>query len=122
MADASQLRARYTAFYERDIDALLEALADDVDWPNAWEGGRLQGREAVRGYWIRQWDAIDPRVDPVAIQERPDGRVAVEVEQVVRDLDGGVLSEGPVLHVYELRGPLVTRMDVEEVGPGESSP
>jgi hypothetical protein len=114
VAHTSQLRALYAAFNERDIDAVLEAMADDVDWPNAWEGGRLRGHEAVRGYWTRQWAAIDPRVEPVAIEELADGRVAVDVEQVVMDLDGAVVSEGRVLHVYELRGSLITRMDVEE--------
>jgi hypothetical protein len=118
MVHASHLRALYAAFNERDIDAVLETMADDVDWPNAWEGGRLQGREAVRGYWTRQWAAVDPRVEPVAIQERPDGTVAVDVEQVVMDLDGAVLSEGRVIHVYELRGPLITRMDIEEASAG----
>ena len=52
----------YAAFNARDIDAVLARLDADVDWPNAWEGGRLRGREAVRAYWTRQWAAIDGRV------------------------------------------------------------
>ena len=38
----------------------------------------------------------------------------VDVEQVVRDLNGEVLGEGRVLHIYEMRDGLVARMDVEE--------
>ena len=38
------------AFNARHIDALLEQMTPDVDWPNAWEGGRLHGREQVRDY------------------------------------------------------------------------
>jgi hypothetical protein len=113
-----QLRALYTAFNARDIDAVLAAMAEDVDWPNAWKGGRIQGREAIRNYWTRQWAEIDPRVEPVAIQQRADGRVAVDVHQVVRDLAGAVIGEGRVLHVYEMRGPVVARMDVEDVSAG----
>jgi hypothetical protein len=109
-----QLRALYVAFNARDIDAVLAALADDVDWPNAWKGGRLRGRDAVRSYWTRQWAEINPRVDPVDIAEMPDGRVAVEVEQKVLGLDGSVLGEGRVRHVYRLRDGFVARMDVEE--------
>jgi hypothetical protein len=115
MEPEAQLQALYVAFNARDIDRVLAALAADVDWPNAWEGGRLHGREAVRGYWTRQWAEIDPHVEPVAMTTRPDGRVAVEVHQRVRTLDGEPLGEGRVLHVYELRNQLVTRMDVEEV-------
>ena len=104
----------YAAFNARDIDAVLAALAEDVDWPNAWEGGRLSGRSEVRDYWTRQFAEIDGRVEPVAIDELPDGRVSVEVQQTVRDLSGALLSEGRVRHVYTLRDGLVTRMDVVE--------
>jgi nuclear transport factor 2 (NTF2) superfamily protein len=109
-----RLRDLYAAFNGREIDAVLDALAEDVDWPNAWEGGRLRGRAAVREYWTRQWAEIDGRVEPVGFAVRPDGRVAVEVDQTVRDLNGALLSEGRVRHVYAFRAGLVTSMDVEE--------
>jgi hypothetical protein len=109
-----RLRSLYEAFNARDVDAVLAALADDVDWPNAWEGGRLRGRAAVADYWRRQWAEIDPRVDPVGFTSRPDGRVAVEVDQTVRDRDGALLGEGRVRHVYALSDGLVVSMDVEE--------
>ena len=116
--DAEELlRTVYAAFNARDIDAVLAAMTDDVDWPNAWEGGRVHGHDAVRDYWTRQWAQIDPRVEPVDIAARPDGRVAVEVDQVVRDLAGEVVASGRVVHVYELRDGLIARMDVEEPPP-----
>ena len=68
----------YAAFNTRDIDALLEQMTPDVASPNAWEGGRVHGHEEVRDYWSRQWSVIDPSVEPVAFNVRPDGRVAVE--------------------------------------------
>ena len=108
------LRSLYEAFNARDIDAVLAAMSDDVDWPNAWEGGRVRGKEAIRAYWMRQWTEIDPHVEPVAITTRADGRLAVDVNQVVRGLDGNLLSEGLVVHVYTLNGGWITNMDVEE--------
>src|SRR5438477_10024196 len=111
---AKQLRSLYAAFNARDIVAVLDTTSEDVDWPNAWEGGRLHGRKAVRAYWMRQWAEIDPHVEPGSIRLRPDGRVAVEVRQIVRTLAGDVLSENQIIHVYEIRNGLVTRMDVEE--------
>ena len=104
----------YDAFNARDIDGVLATMADDVDWPRAFKGDRVRGHEAVRDYWREQWAEIDPRVDPVDIGQRADGRVEVRVHQVVRDLDGKVLADGEVLHVYEIRDGLVARMDVEE--------
>jgi hypothetical protein len=106
------LRALYAAFNARDIDRVLAAMTDDVDWPNAWEGGRLVGRAAVADYWRRQWAEIDPHVEPVAVTEGADGRVTIEVRQVVRDRDGVLLAENTVRHVYTLRDGLVARMDV----------
>jgi hypothetical protein len=108
------LRLTYDAFNARDIDAVLALLTEDVDWPNAWEGGRLRGRAAVREYWERQWGAIDGKVFPIGFTERPDGRIAVEVDQIVRDLDGGLISHGRVAHVYTFEANLISRMDVEE--------
>jgi hypothetical protein len=108
------LRTMYDGFNGRDIDAVLAAMTDDVDWPNAWEGARVHGQQEVRDYWMRQWAAIDPRVTPVGFQTLPDGRTEVEVEQTVRDLDGQVVASGTVRHVYTMRSGLVARMDVEE--------
>jgi hypothetical protein len=117
MGREERLRATYDAFNARDIEGVLRQLTDDVDWPNAWEGGRVHGHAGVRDYWTRQWAAIDPTVEPVGFATRPDGSIAVEVRQATRDLDGALLAEGRVLHVYTFRDDLVERMDVEEL-PG----
>jgi hypothetical protein len=107
------LRAIYAAFNARDIDAVLAAMTPDVDWPNGWEGGRVTGHAAVRDYWTRQWAAIDPSVEPLAFADRDDDHIAVTVAQTVRSLDGDLLDEGTVLHVYAFAGDLVTAMEIE---------
>jgi hypothetical protein len=43
MTPEEQLAPTYAAFNARDIDQVLAQMTDDVDWPNAWEGGRLVG-------------------------------------------------------------------------------
>lgn len=118
MSNQEQLRSLYDAFNARDIDTVLENLSDDVEWPNAWKGGRLRGKAEVRSYWTRQWAEIDPHVEPVAITPRPDGSLAVDVHQVVRTREGDLLGEGRVVHVYMLRDGLITRMDVEDSQSG----
>ena len=114
MDTEQRLRDLYDAFNARDVDAVLAAVTDDVDWPNAWEGGRVQGKDGIRSYWTRQWAEIDPRVEPVEMAERDDGQIAVAVESTVLDRDGGLIAKGTVRHVYTLRDGLVARMDVEE--------
>jgi ketosteroid isomerase-like protein len=109
-------RGLYEAFNRRDVDGVVAMMSDDVDWPNAWKGGRLIGREAVRDYWEAQWAELDPHVEPLAVHERADGRQAVTVRQLVRAADGALLSDGEVVHVYRLGDGLIRRMDVEREG------
>ena len=114
MDHLAHFRGLYEAFNRRDIDAVLAMMSDDVDWPNAWKGGRMTGREAVRDYWIAQWAEIDPHVEPFSAIERADVSLAIRVRQVVRSSDGQLLGEGEVVHVYRMRDDLIQRMDVEE--------
>ena len=96
---------------------MLAQLAPDVDWPNAWEGGRVHGREEVRDYWTRQWAAIDPTVEPIGFPpERATAASSSTCTRSRRALDGTLLAEGDVRHVYAFEGDLVVRMDVEEPG------
>jgi ketosteroid isomerase-like protein len=110
------LRQAYLAFNARDIDAALALMTPDVEWPNGWEGGWVQGHEGVREYWTRQWAEVDSRVEPLGFTALEDGRIAVDVHQSGRDHDGSVLFEGRVTHVYTLRDGLVSRMEIESGG------
>jgi len=114
------LRRMYAAFNARDVDAVLAAMAPDVDWPNGWEGGRVIGRTAVRDYWTRQWAEVDSRVEPVGFAERADGTVAVDVAQTATSVaTGEQVWDGPVVHVYAFdpESGLVARMDIEDAAP-----
>jgi hypothetical protein len=106
------LRRAYEAFNARDIDAALALMHPDVDWPNGMEGGRVLGRGAVREYWTRQFELIDSRVEPQAFATDAEGRVVVDVHQVVRDTAGELISDGRVEHVYTIRDGLVERMEI----------
>ena|SRR5919199_768843 len=108
------LRRTYTAFNARDLDAVVAVLHPAVDWPNVPEGTRLHGHAAVRDYWARQFATIDPRVEPQGFHLEPDGRVAVDVHQVVRDRNGALLADSHVQHVYRLRDGLVEHMEVRQ--------
>jgi ketosteroid isomerase-like protein len=110
------VRQLYEGFNRRDIPAVLTLLAENVAWANGMDGGHAHGREAVRAYWTTQWAAIAPRVDPMHVTQRDDGATAVEVHQVVRDLEGKVLLDETVRHVFQIDKGLVTRFDIENAG------
>ena len=110
--DDELLKHVYAAFNARDLDAVLAALHADVDWPNAWEGGRVHGHDGVRDYWTRQWAAMDPHVEPVGFATDDAGRRVVTVHAIVRGLDGAIVSDGMVEHAYTFEG-LIRRMDIQ---------
>jgi hypothetical protein len=113
MADTKTLiEQAYSAFNKRDIDGALALMTEDVNWPKASEGGRVQGKEAIRAYWTRQWGEFDGQGEPLAITEQGGGRIRVRVHQLVRNLEGNVLSDSEVLHIFTMNNGLIAVMDL----------
>ena len=108
------MRRTYAAFNARDIDAVIAVLHPDVDWPNAWEGGRVRGHAAVRSIGPGSSRRSTRRVEPQSFALTPDGRVVIDVHQVVRDRTGAIIADRPVQHVYHLRDGLIDHMEVRE--------
>jgi hypothetical protein len=119
MADSKTLiEQAYSAFNNRDIDGALALMTQDVSWPKASEGGKVVGKEEVRAYWTRQWGEFDPHVEPFAILEEGRSKVRVRVHQLVKSLQGDVLSDSEVLHVFTMNGGLIAAMDLgDEANP-----
>ncbi len=113
MTDEQIIAHLYTNFNNRDIDAVLLYFHPEVAWPNGWEGGYVHGHDAVRDYWTRQWKEIDPIVEPINLHKLGDGKIAVNVQQVVKDLAGNLMAEVTVKHTYSFDNGLVRRMDIE---------
>ncbi len=111
------LMQMYRAFNERDIEGATEFLAPEVDWPNATTGGRERGRAAVRAYWEKQWQETDPRVEPLQIDIGTDGKAHVRVHQFIRALDGAILEDRKVEHIYTFDGAFIAGMDVIAADP-----
>jgi len=113
MADTKTIIKRaYSAFNRRDIDGALALMAQDVNWPRASEGGKVVGKEAIRAYWTRQWREFDPHVEPLAMSEEDGGKTRVKVHQLVKSLEGEVLSDSEVLHVFTVNSGLIAAMDL----------
>ena len=103
----------YAAFNARDIDTALSTMHPDVQWPKAFEGGHVSGHNEIREYWTRQWTEINPNVLPIGFNERQDRSLEISVHQKVKDLQGNVIFDGIVKHIYTLKDGLLRRMDIE---------
>jgi ketosteroid isomerase-like protein len=110
--DADLLKRVYDHFNARDMETVLAAMHEDVIWANGMEGGHVHGRDEVRSYWTRQWRMIDPHVEPVAFAQGPQGEVVVRIHQVVRDLNGNLLADKMVDHVFRIENGLIKRFDI----------
>jgi hypothetical protein len=112
----------YSAFNKRDIEGALALMTQDVSWPKASEGGKVVGKEEVRAYWTRQWGEFDPHVEPLAITEGDGGKVRVRVHQLVKSLQGDVLSDSEVLHVFTVNTGLIAAMDLGDEADPNAGP
>lgn len=110
--DADLLRSAYEAFNRRDAETLLAMMRPEVDWPNAFEGGRVRGRDNVREYWRKMWSTLDPQIEPLAFEDDKRGRTVVDVRQVVRDLSGNIIVDRTLQHVYSVGDGLIERMEI----------
>ncbi len=112
----------YSAFNRRHIDGALALMTEDVSWPKASEGGSVVGKEEIRAYWTRQWSQFDPHVEPLEITEGDGGKVRVRVHQLVKNLQGDVLSDSEVLHVFTVNSGFIAAMDLGDEADSADGP
>jgi hypothetical protein len=102
----------YSAFNKRNIAAALALMTENVSWPKASEGGKVVGKEEIRAYWTRQWSEFDPHVKPLAMNEEDGDKIRVRVHQLVKSLEGGLLSDTEVVHIFTVKHGLIAAMDL----------
>jgi hypothetical protein len=123
MADTKTIiEQAYSAFNQRDIDGALALMTEDVSWPKASEGGKIIGKEEIRAYWTRQWGEFDPNVEPLAMSEEDGGKTRVKVHQLVRNLQGNVLSDSQVFHVFTMSNGLIAAMNLGDEADTTAGP
>lgn len=109
------IQKAYSAFNDRDIDKALSTMQPKVQWSKAWEGGYIIGHDEIKQYWTRQWNEINPNVEPIGFNERQNGSLEVKVHQRVKDLQGNSMFDGTVRHIYTFEDGLIKTMDIELV-------
>ncbi|MEO5890827.1 MAG: hypothetical protein ABIQ31_11265 [Ferruginibacter sp.] len=107
----SYFKELYKNFNERNIDLVLANTAPTVKWANGMEGGYVYGQEAVKEYWTRQFNLVSSTVTPMEIKEVA-GEVVIKVQQVVHDLDGNLLSDQMVEHVFLMDKNKITEFNI----------
>jgi hypothetical protein len=116
------IQQAYIAFNKRDIDGALALMTQDVSWPKASEGGKVVGKDEIRAYWTRQWAEFDPHVEPLAMTEGDGGKTRVSVRQLVKSLQGNIVSDSEVLHVFTMINGLISEMNLDDSADPSAGP
>ncbi len=112
MAKVGVLHDAYRAFNQRRVDDLLAMMVADVEWPDVAGGTVLRSHDEVRTYWLAQFEAASPVVEPMDFVAAGDDLVAV-VRQQVFDHAGAPLTEAvTVFHRYTFRDEKVAAMTI----------
>src|SRR5689334_10468329 len=93
----------YKNFNERNIDVVISNMTPTVKWANGMDGGFVYGHDGVREYWTRQFKQVSSQVTPLEIYERG-GKVTIKVHQMVHDLEGKLLADEIVTHIFNMAG------------------
>ena len=103
----------YKNFNERKIDQVISKMTDNVKWANGMDGGYVYGYDAVKDYWTRQFTIVSSNVTPLEIETDND-IVKIKVRQVVHDLNGNLLADELVYHLFHLRENKITVFEIGE--------
>jgi hypothetical protein len=114
MDTTETIKTLYKKFNDRDINAVLSLVQDDVQWANGWKGGFVSGHEGIRQYWTEQWTEITPFVYPVSVVDNGN-RIEVLVHQVVHDKNGKLIVDGHIKHHFLFEAGLIKKFEIENI-------
>jgi ketosteroid isomerase-like protein len=114
IASQSFLQNIYDAFNRRDIEIILSMMDENVKWANGMEGGFVYGRNNVREYWRRQFEQINPQLEPQKFEVDKDGREVATVRQIVRDLSGNLLHDKTVVQIFTFEDGFIKIFEIAE--------
>jgi len=103
----------YKNFNDRNIDLIISNMTDNVKWANGMDGGYVYGHDAVKDYWTRQFAMVSSKVSPLEIEAGND-IVKIKVHQVVHDLNGNLLADELVYHLFHLQENKIAVFEIGE--------
>lgn len=102
----------YAGLNAGDLQRAAEVLADEVIWPDALDGGQVEGREAV----VHNWRGIlrlvhSSRIEPTAMAGVGDPTTLdVRVRQTIERGDG--VETMQLIHRFHFDGDEITELEI----------
>ena len=117
LLDKRFLQNLYDAFNHREVERVLSMMAENVKWANGMEGGFVEGRDNVREYWRKQFELINPQLETLKFETDNKRRNFVTLRQIVRDLNGNLILDKTVKHIFTIENGLITLFEIEDLEP-----
>lgn len=111
------LQNLYKAFNNCEIETVIAIMMPDVKWANGMQGGFIYGRDAVREYWMKQFELIKSQLEPSSFELDEAGRSVVTNHLVVLDLEGNALLDKKVKHIFTFENGLIKIFEIEDFEP-----
>ncbi len=111
------LQNLYEAFNKREIETIISSMHRDVKWANGMEGGFVYGRDQVREYWRKQFELLQPQLEPLKFETNENNRSVVTVHQIIRDLEGNLLMEKTVRQIFTIENGLISIFEIGDDEP-----
>jgi ketosteroid isomerase-like protein len=107
------VRRAYEAFNRRDFDAALADVDDEVSWAPIFsvETALLEGKDAVRAAWARQFEAFDVSIEPEEISSLDESRVIVVARWTGRGSASGAPFATTGVQICTIREGRLVRLD-----------
>jgi ketosteroid isomerase-like protein len=106
--------ASYEALNAGDVDAAMDALAEDAEWHESEalpETGVYEGREAIRAFlteFLASWESFQQEIEETRVAG---DRVAVLIHLRARGRESSAEVDARYAHVWQLRDGLGVRVD-----------
>ncbi len=107
------VRRAYEAFNRRDFDDALADVDDEVGWAPIFsvETALLEGKNAVRAAWARQFEAFDVTIEPEEITSLDESRVIVVARWSGRGSVSGAPFATTGVQICTIREGRLVRLD-----------
>ena len=90
---------------------VIRHMTSDVKWANGMDGGFVFGHDGVKEYWTRQFKLVDSTVTPLDLKEN-NGKIIIQIHQVVYDLEGVLLTDQFVIHIFTMDGDKISQFEI----------
>lgn len=78
------------------------------------EGGFVYGRDNGHPYWRRQFETLQPQLEPLEFERDDANRSVVTVHQIVRDLAGKLVLEKTVRQIFTFEDGLISVFEIDD--------